>query len=75
MKNRSISSRKRALYAATELGLGSLWICDTYFAYQELCTWLHAGGELYAALAVGYADENPHVRPGKAVDEVVEWRN
>ena len=24
--------------AAVENGLGSLWICDTYFAQQELCT-------------------------------------
>ena len=27
---------------ATELGLGSLWICDTYFAYDELNHWLNA---------------------------------
>ena len=36
--------------AAVEAGLGSLWICDTYFAQQELCTWL--GGELAAAFAL-----------------------
>ena len=35
--------------AATELGLGSLWICDTYFAYPELCEWLGSDGELLAA--------------------------
>lgn len=26
--------------AAVENGLGSLWICDIYFAYRELCAWL-----------------------------------
>ena len=31
---------------ATELGLGSLWICDTFFAQKELSEWLN--GELYA---------------------------
>lgn len=25
------------ILAATDKGLGSLWICDTYFAYFELC--------------------------------------
>ena len=29
---------------ATAQGLGSLWICDSFFAQKELSTW--AGGEL-----------------------------
>ena len=58
--------------AAVEAGLGSLWICDTYFAQQELCTWL--GGELAAAFALGYADEEPAPRPHKSWSETVEWR-
>ena len=57
---------------AVEKGLGSLWICDTYFAQQELCTWL--GGELAAAFALGYADEEPAARPRKSWSETVEWR-
>lgn len=59
---------------ATGLGLGSLWICDSFFAQQELNEWLGNDGELYAALAVGYADEAPAARPRKSVEEVVEWR-
>ena len=59
--------------AAVEAGLGSLWICDTYFAQQELCTWL--GGELAAAFALGYADEEPAPRPRKNFDDIVEWRS
>lgn len=58
--------------AAVEAGLGRLWICDTYFAQQELCTWL--GGELAAAFALGYADEEPAPRPRKSWSETVEWR-
>ena len=60
---------------ATELGLGSLWICDTYFAYRELCDWLGTSGELFAALAVGYADQAPSPRPRNDMVDVVEWRN
>ena len=60
---------------ATELGLGSLWICDTYFAYEELCNELHIDGALYAAMAVGYADEAPSTRPRNKMFDVVEWRN
>jgi Nitroreductase len=58
---------------ATELGLGSLWICDIYFAYKELCDWLKVDGELFAAMTVGYADEDPIARPRKNMSDVVEW--
>ncbi len=60
--------------AAAELGLGSLWICDVFFAYQELTEWLNAKGGLLAALAVGYAAEDPPPRPRKPVETVTEWR-
>lgn len=60
---------------AAALGLGSLWICDTYFAHQELCDWLQTAGELCAALAVGYPDEFPSARPRKSMKDVVEWRD
>ncbi len=33
---------------AVELGLGSLWICDVYFAYRELCEWLNTDSQLVA---------------------------
>ena len=59
---------------ATELGLGSLWICDTYSAYEELTEWLGTEGALYAALAVGYADESPAPRPRKDIYSITEWR-
>ena len=60
--------------AATDLGLGSLWISDTYFAYRELMEWLGTDKELFAALAVGYAAESPSARPRKKMRDVVEWR-
>lgn len=36
--------------------------------------WLNVEGELYAAMAVGYANENPQARPKKRMQDVVEWR-
>ena len=57
---------------ATAQGFGSLWICDSFFAQKELSAW--AGGELYAILAIGYADEVPAARPRKRIEEVTEWR-
>ena len=63
------------LLAATEKGIGSLWICDIYFAYSELCKWLNSDGQLIAAIAFGYPNEFPKERPRKNFDDVVEWRN
>ena len=62
------------LLAATEKGIGSLWICDIYFAYPELCKWLNSDGQLIAAIAFGYPNEFPKERPRKKIDDVVEWR-
>lgn len=60
--------------AAMEQGLGSLWICNTFFAQRELMDWLNAEGELYAAMAVGHANETPQARPRKRLEDVAVWR-
>ncbi|MCM1166202.1 MAG: nitroreductase family protein [Lachnospiraceae bacterium] len=59
---------------AVELGLGSLWICNTFFAQRELNEWLNTDGELFAALAVGYPAETPPPRTRKPAYETAEWR-
>ncbi|MFV0241721.1 MAG: nitroreductase family protein [Lacrimispora sphenoides] len=59
---------------ATELGLGSLWICDIYFAYEELSRWLSTEGTLVAAMSFGHPDECPRPRPRKSMEDIVEWR-
>jgi nitroreductase len=59
---------------AVRLGIGSLWICDIFFAYDDLNLWLDTNGEMVAALALGYADENPSARPRNSICEVTEWR-
>lgn len=69
------ASMENILLAATEKGIGSLWICDIYFAYDELCQWLGTDGQLVAAIALGYPGESPSARPRKSLEEVVEWRS
>ena len=69
------ASIQNMLLAATEKGIGSLWICDIYFAYQELCKWLNSDGQLIAAIAFGYPNESPQARPRRKLDDIVEWRN
>jgi predicted transcriptional regulator YdeE/nitroreductase len=59
--------------AAQALGLGSLWICDVFEAYDELCQWLGEPGQMVAALSLGYADESPPARSRKPVGEVARW--
>lgn len=68
------ASIQNMLLSATEKGIGSLWICDIYFAYSELCEWLNSEGQLVAAIAFGYPDESPGERPRKSLNDVVEWR-
>ncbi len=65
------------LLAAQELGIGSLWICDIFFAYPEISEWLEkknpGHGMLVAALAFGYADEAPKARARKSLHDVATF--
>jgi nitroreductase len=61
------------LLAAQELGLGSLWICDVFYAYEALCEWLGQDTQMIAAVSIGYADESPGPRLRRSVGEVTEW--
>ncbi len=62
------------LLRAQELGLGSLWICDTFSSYSELCSWLGRDSLLVAAVSLGYPAESPAARPRLPLDDLVEWR-
>jgi F420 biosynthesis protein FbiB-like protein len=61
------------LLVAQDLGLGTLWICDVWSAYQQLSAWLGESGQLVAAVALGYPAENPDARPRRPLSEVVRW--
>lgn len=62
------------LLKATELGLGTLWIANTCFAYDALTEFINSPGQLTGAVAVGYADEQPHPRPRMALSDILEFR-
>jgi len=63
------------LLAATDLGLGSLWICDVGMLYEEVLEWVGRKDHvLVAAVTLGYADEAPGPRPRRPWQEVTEWR-
>jgi len=61
------------LLAATELGLGSLWIADVWDAYPELNAWLETDQQLVAAVSLGYPDVSPPVPKRKPTEEIVRW--
>jgi nitroreductase len=62
------------LLAALEYGIGSLWICDIYFAYNELSRWLNTDRQIVAAVSFGYPDESPPPRPRKGMDVLTGWK-
>jgi len=62
------------LLAATGLGIGSLWICDVFFAYKEICGWLGEENQMIAAVSFGYPDESPGPRPRKGIGDITVWR-
>ena len=67
------ASIQNMLLAAQDMGIGSLWICDVFYAYEELCAWLGQTHQMIAAVSFGYPDEQPDARPRKAVGEVTQW--
>ena len=62
------------LLKATGLGLGTLWVANTCFAYEELTTYLDTEHQLVGAIALGYPAENPMQRPRKSMEDIVEYR-
>ena len=62
------------LLKATELGVGSLWIANTCFAYNELVDYIDTTYQLVGAISLGYANEFPAARPRKCLEDVVEYR-
>ncbi len=61
------------LLAAQDLGLGSLWIADVLYAYEELRSWLGETGQMVAAVSFGYAAEKPAPRPRRPLRETARW--
>lgn len=62
------------LLSALEIGLGSLWICDVYLAYEELVKYFGKDSLMVAAVSLGVPDESPVMRPRKPTEELIQWR-
>jgi F420 biosynthesis protein FbiB-like protein len=62
------------LLAAQDLGIGSLWICDVFYAYGKLGEWLGEDSQMIAAVSLGYPAESPAARRRKSVEKVTRWR-
>lgn len=59
---------------ATARGIGTLWTCNIFFAYEELKEWLDTEGEMVAAVALGYTDKDGKALPRKPWEETVFYR-
>lgn len=62
------------ILAATGYGLGTLWIANTCFAYNDLMNFIGTDHQLTGLVAVGYAAETPNKRPRKQLEEILEYR-
>ena len=62
------------ILTATGYGLGTLWIANTCFAYNELMDFIGTDSQLTGIVAVGFADEAPDKRPRKPFEDIIEFR-
>lgn len=61
------------LLRAYDLGLGSLWIGDVYYAYDAIRRYFGKEWKLSGAVSLGYADGEGASFKRKTVDEVAEF--
>ena len=67
------ASIENMLLKAEELNIGTLWIGNTCFAYQELMEYIGSTEELVGAIALGYKAETPAMRPRKKIEDIIVY--
>ena len=67
------ASIENMLLKAEELNIGTLWIGNTCFAYQELMEYIGGTAELIGAIALGYKAETPAMRPRKKIEDIIVY--
>ena len=67
------ASIENMLLKAEELNIGTLWIGNTCFAYQELVEHIGSSAELVGAIALGHKAEFPPMRPRKKLEDIVVY--
>lgn len=58
------------LLSAEEMGLGTLWVCDIFYAYPALARFLQEDAPIVSAVCLGYPNESPTPRPRRPVNEI-----
>lgn len=58
------------LLTAREMGLGSLWVCDIFYAYPALTKFLQEDTPIVSAICLGSPGESPAPRPRRSVNEI-----
>lgn len=61
------------ILAATDLGLGSLWIADVWETYEELNEWLGEDAQMVAAVSFGLPNMEPPAASRKPMEEVARY--
>jgi nitroreductase len=61
------------LLSAYDLGLGSLWIGDVYYAYEEIREYFKKRWKLSGAVVLGYPAMEGRNPPKMPVDQVAEF--
>ena len=67
------SAAENMALMAAEMGIGSLWNGNIFFAYDELKNWLDAG-EMVLAMSFGYPAHHPSPLNRKKEEDVIEIR-
>mgnify|MGYP000810286542 FL=1 len=68
------ASVENMILTATSYGLGTLWIANTCFAYNDLIDFIGTEHQLIGIVAVGFANEKPAKRPRKPFKDIIEYR-
>lgn len=61
------------ILTALHYGLGSLWIANTCYAYDDLINFLNTEDQLVGIVALGLPNEKPEMRPRKEFSDVVKF--
>lgn len=61
------------LLKATEMGYGTLWVCDIFYAYSQITRFLQTDDAIVSAICIGIPDECPSNRPRLSVDDVTTF--
>lgn len=63
------------LLKAHALGLGTCWIGDIFYTYDEIMDYFKKPWKLLAGITLGWPDATPGAHPRLSVDEVAEFQN